>query len=275
MKEINYSDPISFFTKLKKFFSFKKPLLKNFWFYLFVGIVSVFLIFIIPIIINELYKNNSGYITLWDASDVLSYYSVILTGILSVSILAITILATRRETNKQIRYQLSQAQFPFFQIDWIRISKSNAQFKKSENQKWNYTIKINDKGELIDLNNALIDIHLNNIGNSIALTPSYEIDMFAGALISEYAINQKEGLIVQYDLNKNLMDKYVHRSIVRNINHKSNAEVVFCTYISVHYKNIWDIKLKQNITIELAFNSSKNTIKISINPISSIVSTDI
>ena len=63
---------------------------------------SVFLsVFIAPTIINELYKSNSGYITLWDAADVLAYYGAILQAVFSMVALYITILYTR----KQIKYE--------------------------------------------------------------------------------------------------------------------------------------------------------------------------
>lgn len=31
-----------------------------------------------PIIINEFYRNNSGYMTIWGAADVLTYYGAII-----------------------------------------------------------------------------------------------------------------------------------------------------------------------------------------------------
>lgn len=58
-------------------------------------------VFIIPIIINELYKNNGGYITLWGAADALAYYGAILQAVFSMVALFITILYTR----KQIKYE--------------------------------------------------------------------------------------------------------------------------------------------------------------------------
>lgn len=63
---------------------------------------SVFLfIFIVPVVINELYKSNRGYITLWGAEDVLAYYGAILQAVFSMVALYITILYTR----KQIKYE--------------------------------------------------------------------------------------------------------------------------------------------------------------------------
>lgn len=59
----------------------------------------LFLVVGVPIIINECYKAG-GYITLWQAEDVLSYYGTILGATVSVAVLAATILFTR----KQIRH---------------------------------------------------------------------------------------------------------------------------------------------------------------------------
>ena len=45
----------------------------------------------VPVIINECYKVG-GYITLWNANDVLAYYGTILGATVSVVVLATTIL---------------------------------------------------------------------------------------------------------------------------------------------------------------------------------------
>lgn len=50
----------------------------------------------IPVIINECYKTG-GYITLWNAADVLAYYGAILGAIVSVAVLAGTIRFTRKQ----------------------------------------------------------------------------------------------------------------------------------------------------------------------------------
>ena len=40
-----------------------------------IGLLAVIIFVVgVPIIINECYKANSGYITMWGAADVLSYY---------------------------------------------------------------------------------------------------------------------------------------------------------------------------------------------------------
>lgn len=59
----------------------------------------ILFVFGVPIVINECYKAG-GYVTLWSAEDVLSYYGTILGAIVSVAVLAATILFTQ----KQIRH---------------------------------------------------------------------------------------------------------------------------------------------------------------------------
>ena len=60
---------------------------------------AAFLVVGIPIIINECYKANCGYITVWDGSDVLGYYGTILGSVIAV----VSIIATIAFTKKQIQ----------------------------------------------------------------------------------------------------------------------------------------------------------------------------
>lgn len=64
-----------------------------------VGIVLIviFLTVGVPIIINEAYKTNSGYLTLWTAADVLSYYGTIIGAFSTIVALVITISFTRKQ----------------------------------------------------------------------------------------------------------------------------------------------------------------------------------
>lgn len=48
----------------------------------------VVVVFIIPIIINELYRVNDGYITVWNGADVLSFYGAAL-GALGTIVLGV------------------------------------------------------------------------------------------------------------------------------------------------------------------------------------------
>lgn len=63
-------------------------------------VIAVILTFGIPILINEYYKHG-GYITMWEAADVLSYYGTILGSFIAVTTLAITILFTRKQIQRE------------------------------------------------------------------------------------------------------------------------------------------------------------------------------
>lgn len=71
-----------------------------------IGIVIFgILIFGGPIIINELYKENTGYITLWGAKEVLGYYGIILGCLLNALVSIYVVRKTIRNTRSQILYE--------------------------------------------------------------------------------------------------------------------------------------------------------------------------
>ena len=61
---------------------------------------AVFLIVGIPVIINECYKANCGYITVWDGSDVLGYYGTILGSVIAVISIIVTIAFTKKQIQR-------------------------------------------------------------------------------------------------------------------------------------------------------------------------------
>ena len=54
----------------------------------------------IPIIINECYKANCGYITVWDGADVLGYYGTLLGSAIAVLTLVATIVFTKKQIQR-------------------------------------------------------------------------------------------------------------------------------------------------------------------------------
>lgn len=63
-------------------------------------IVALFLVVGIPVIINECYKANCGYITVWDGADVLGYYGTVLGAAIAVITLAATIIFTKKQIQR-------------------------------------------------------------------------------------------------------------------------------------------------------------------------------
>ena len=63
-----------------------------------IGLIAVIIFVVgVPIIINECYKSNSGYTTLWSAADVLSYYGTILGALVAITTIIVTIGFTRKQ----------------------------------------------------------------------------------------------------------------------------------------------------------------------------------
>ena len=85
----------------------RKPRVK--WFLFVLALLAV--VIGIPVIINESYKANSGYMTIWGAADALSYYGMILGALVAVATVVVTILFTYKQIQRD-------------------------SFVKSENEKW-------------------------------------------------------------------------------------------------------------------------------------------
>ena len=62
-----------------------------------------------PLIINEMYNHNGGYITSWDAKDVLAYFGSVLGAIATVVALILTIIYTFQQSKIEQQYQLKLA----------------------------------------------------------------------------------------------------------------------------------------------------------------------
>lgn len=101
-----------------------KALLSKWWFYLILFIFTL----VVPFVINKMYKMGAGYITLWDASDVLSFYGSYLSffGTVILGIVAVYQNKMAYQLNEQLQ-KLQQAQFTsMVSIKQLEISKQSA-----------------------------------------------------------------------------------------------------------------------------------------------------
>ena len=89
----------------------RKPRVK--WFLFVLALLAV--VIGIPVIINESYKANSGYMTIWGAADVLSYYS----AIIAASIGVIGVYFTVYMANRNYREDARNRTLPYIAIDVI------------------------------------------------------------------------------------------------------------------------------------------------------------
>jgi hypothetical protein len=135
------------------------------------GIV-IFLFFMcigIPLIINEMYLNNKGYITVWDVKDVLVFYGTILSFIGTVFLGGLVLYQNER-LNK-INKNLTEQQYkPILTCTWITSEDLNDQkekrrsfFKDIKQNSENVMIRTSCSGEQTscpDVSLALINIGL-------------------------------------------------------------------------------------------------------------------
>lgn len=63
----------------------------------------IILIVVVPIVINECYKANTGYLTVWNGADVLAFYGTILGAAIGAAIAVLTIVATISFNRKQMQ----------------------------------------------------------------------------------------------------------------------------------------------------------------------------
>lgn len=147
---------------------------------IFCIITATFLVVGIPIIINECYKANCGYITVWSGADVLGYYGAILGSTIAVATLTITIVFTKKQIQRDA-------------------------FLKNETEKWDKLKKIFLQ-MLSDINpmSVLKDVMDNGIADpnkAINLLQRYQLDCKMATDVLNAHLN-----IVDYPKFKELID---------------------------------------------------------------------
>lgn len=83
--------------------------------WILIAVIALVLIVGVPIIINECYKTNSGYMTMWDAADVLSYYGAIIAASIGVIGVYFTVYTANRNYREDARNRI----LPYIAIDVI------------------------------------------------------------------------------------------------------------------------------------------------------------
>lgn len=234
---------------------------KKWWFYLIVIFFVAFFVVGVPLIINEVYKVNSGYLTLWDAADVLSFYAVILSGLITIGALIVTIYYSKKDIERQIKFYRSQVKTPFFVIADIHNVSGENRFKKSDSRTWRGKYQVDTDGTISFRKQEKIEILLENIGDGIALSPYYKIDTVTGTKKFNLQVAYKNLYIaLPYDLQENLHDKLIehHTSTMDSLNEID-------TGITFFYQNTFGIEFKQQIKLSLKFELETNTAIFTLN----------
>lgn len=111
-----------------------------------VFILVVLIVFLIPIIINESYKVGRGYITMWGAADVLSFYGSFLSFIGSIILGIVAIWQNNKayKLNEQLQ-KLQQAEY----ISMVSVKRVIVERENSSNL--NLMNKQNSQIDIIDM----------------------------------------------------------------------------------------------------------------------------
>lgn len=265
MREIDKSNPKTFIETIAQIFYIKKPLYKNWWIYLLLLLLFFFFTIGIPIIINESYKVDKGYITLWGALEVLSFYAVILSGLITIGALIVTIYHSKKATEKQLKFYMSQTKAPFFVIEQIHQKGSAQEFQLNDEHFWSKKYNVSTAGKLNAKECGLIEIVLKNIGDGIALMPSYQVDMFASTIIPEHIIGRDSRITLTYDLQKNLNDKWIKYFFDKKMQEHAGGFVELYTYVKLSYKNALGVEFRQELKMSIGLELEKHVINLIVN----------
>ncbi len=226
--------------------------------FVLISIIIAILVIGIPIIINELYKLNFGYWTLWTAADVLAYYSVILSGIISIVALYVTIYFTRKDTEQQIKIAQAQVNVPFFLIDSVKLRGSSPWISTGNKSSWSNELYISKDSAY----QKEIIITLRNIGDGIAITPRYEINASLNpSNCSSRYVDKLGTLELKYNLYQGLFTRFGPTLLPK-------SDVEFENDILLCYQNVSGIKYSQHIILEHICKSKGNAVSLSIKEIS-------
>lgn len=87
-------------------------------------LLFVFLIVGIPIIINECYKANCGYLTVWSGADVLGYYGSILGSVIAAITLVVTIVFTKKQIQRESYLKSEEEKWSKLELVFLEILDS-------------------------------------------------------------------------------------------------------------------------------------------------------
>jgi len=213
---------------------------------------SVFLVLGIPVIINELYKMNTGYLTLWGAPDVLSFYGAILSGLIAVGSLIATIYFTKKDTEKQLKFSTAQNNAPFFVMR--KVLDTYEYLENIENKKWSKDYVLTNSTDSI-----CVDLILKNVGSGIALDISLENLKSIQCSTSnvQYAC-QNDNIKIILDIKEILLSEFW-----------KDDKLEYNETFTLKYKNTMGINLKQTISLFAKINNGQNTVSVTFENISS------
>lgn len=214
---------------------------------IWVVLAAIFFTFLVPIAINELYKLDIGYQTVWGASEVLAYYAELLGGIIAIVVLIITVYFSRKDIKKQLSFAKAQTKVPFFMIETVCRCVGGKSYAFSQvGNIWS------DKYVINQYNSEAIkcSICLKNIGDGLALDTNYAILGTDINSLIKFAINQDNLFCIEYDIKKLFVDKFDDKIITIVLSYKNTLGIQFeqkidCTFKKINKTNEMSVTVDQ------------------------------
>lgn len=218
--------------------------------------VFIVLVFGVPLLINEAYKANAGYVTLWGAADVLSYYAAILGSAITIGGLVATIHYGKRDTERQIK-ALSA---PFFVVKTAQSLRQGqiAKFTNESEGKWQQEFV---RSQFYDYAGP-VTITLCNIGTGVAILPTYCIDNLGNKhLLAPQYVQSGQTVSLSF-AQKHLLDTQF--SAIKT----SESASGFPVKIALKYINEMGMDFTQIINLRYLWRPTTNSILLYIDGIS-------
>lgn len=161
---------------------------------------AIILLIGVPLIINECYKANCGYFTVWDGADVLGYYGTILGAAIAVLTLVATIAFTKKQIQRESYLRAETDKLSKLESIFLEILDSINPIETLKNVMDNgfsdptKAINILQKYQLnCKTANDRLNAHLN-----MTDYPKFKVIIDSIANIAEEFVNISQGEIEQY-----------------------------------------------------------------------------
>lgn len=214
------------------------------------------LIFGIPIIINELYKMDDGYVTLWGAPDVLSFYATILSSLITIVILIITLYYNKKDMNKELKFYMSQTNTPFFVLDNVSLINDNNNFVKNQDG-WVMSYRITQSGSLFNTTiKPTIMFSIKNVGSGVALETLYKGSNTTNPNNLVQILNPNDSNLIYLDIKNEIHSIFTKEDCRNTVN------------VSLYYKNTLSIEFEQSIQVKLIASRDDMQLNIEISELS-------
>lgn len=205
--------------------------------FFFAALIILVLIFVVPIIINECYKLNRGYITMWGAADVLNYYGTLLGAIVSVTLLLITIAYYRKQVIYEITLKQQQKKWSNIEqiinktlddIDPLKIEKIIAEAAEAA------------QAALLFIRLNMYKTNANVSVDKLLLALNVQDEEKLDGLINEICSTMKKLCNIEKEYSSIFADYQMNSMFLKTMNKESNSQETTANYNILNFADFMD-----------------------------------